>query len=737
MAVKTVALVSMIIIAAALAIGVGYAYTSSLEINSNNAPLSDELSVTPVSGDDSEYVGSAKVIRYSSSNDAGNMMYGIVSNASLTELKGIKLTFEGKAETHSVDSIALTIDTDMFVKDGYDSNQISAKLTKDGKEWTGSGPYVDQYAHSMKWVFGAMSDDGSTGLAASAASEEYGLSLVIQKDDDNTYPHPAKLSNQTFSIIIRANTSAPEHYYLYTDNNGHGDVRGAVADDSDHKFAPLADLSATGYIFGGWFADKELTVPFAFNVAVTEDKVAYAKWTPISYQVELILPACLSVKSGSTTQSVEYGTDMTPVVINAVDGYYFPYDYATDNDQGLTVTRDSAYQITVTGNITGQKSLTLKGASQFIISELARSVSEKSFEKFLDHQCSSSETSEENWWVYTGIDCAKNVNRVTIGGHLFAKSLKTIYWIGTDYSWNDLNAWKSIDGKLYISVPALYSLVDVNTGLVSVAVESSSETYLTIFDSALDMYDYGIDIIRHGDSPAKIAYTANERSAVLVTTDSLNQIVLTGQSEYFYRFDEGFNSFALARVDGAIYATYGNMGWNDDPSAGNSMFTRYSKVVSTTGNYLDVDLTFIYARTIADYNAVEFDSATSLTRATVEASFSINFVDGISQGLDLNGWDLYVGPDGSLTGTVNTYKSSSTNHIYYTVTFDSQGGSEVPPEFVPRKTYVPEPENPYKQSFEFGGWFLDQQCTEKYTFNERIVKSTVLYAKWTEAEAIP
>ena len=57
----------------------------------------------------------------------------------------------------------------------------------------------------------------------------------------------------------------------------------------------------------------------------------------------------MKVTSGSTTQSDLLVQDMTPVVVTADNGYYFPTDYPVAEKDGVTVTRDSASQVTVSG----------------------------------------------------------------------------------------------------------------------------------------------------------------------------------------------------------------------------------------------------------------------------------------------------------------------------------------------------------------------------------------------------
>lgn len=67
------------------------------------------------------------------------------------------------------------------------------------------------------------------------------------------------------------------------------------------------------------------------------------------YTVNVTAGANMKVTSGSTTQSDLLVQDMTPVVVTADNGYYFPTDYSVAGKDGVKVTRNSASQVTVSG----------------------------------------------------------------------------------------------------------------------------------------------------------------------------------------------------------------------------------------------------------------------------------------------------------------------------------------------------------------------------------------------------
>lgn len=70
----------------------------------------------------------------------------------------------------------------------------------------------------------------------------------------------------------------------------------------------------------------------------------------------------------------------------------------------------------------------------------------------------------------------------------------------------------------------------------------------------------------------------------------------------------------------------------------------------------------------------------------------------------------------------------------YTVSFESNGGTEIDSQAVVIGKTVNEPENPeHKEKPEtekFAGWYTDKDFTEKYDFSTKVKNSFTLYAKW-------
>ena len=70
----------------------------------------------------------------------------------------------------------------------------------------------------------------------------------------------------------------------------------------------------------------------------------------------------------------------------------------------------------------------------------------------------------------------------------------------------------------------------------------------------------------------------------------------------------------------------------------------------------------------------------------------------------------------------------------YTVTFDSNGGSEVQSQSVEKGSKVFKPANPIKKGFVFENWYIDKDLKELYDFETSVETNINLYAKWVYDE---
>lgn len=97
---------------------------------------------------------------------------------------------------------------------------------------------------------------------------------------------------------------------------------------------------------------------------------------------------------------------------------------------------------------------------------------------------------------------------------------------------------------------------------------------------------------------------------------------------------------------------------------------------------------------------------------------------------------MLAGCDGETPSSSSPIETGTDETIYHTVTFHSNGGSEVTPIKVKHNTFAKEPTKPTKENYRFGGWYVDNDSFQvKYLFRSTFVTSDWdLYAKWDEIE---
>lgn len=82
--------------------------------------------------------------------------------------------------------------------------------------------------------------------------------------------------------------------------------------------------------------------------------------------------------------------------------------------------------------------------------------------------------------------------------------------------------------------------------------------------------------------------------------------------------------------------------------------------------------------------------------------------------------------------TASWQKIADAAEIFYRVTFDSNGGSEVDEQYISVGETVTEPTNPVKDGYTFYGWYYNDT---KYDFDKKVSQDMVLTARWKEKAA--
>ena len=75
--------------------------------------------------------------------------------------------------------------------------------------------------------------------------------------------------------------------------------------------------------------------------------------------------------------------------------------------------------------------------------------------------------------------------------------------------------------------------------------------------------------------------------------------------------------------------------------------------------------------------------------------------------------------------------ASNSTSMFYTVSFDAQGGSAVASVKAEQGKTVTKPTDPVKPPFSFGGWYKEEECITPWNFaTDTVTADITLYAKW-------
>ncbi|MBQ1390389.1 MAG: InlB B-repeat-containing protein, partial [Firmicutes bacterium] len=94
----------------------------------------------------------------------------------------------------------------------------------------------------------------------------------------------------------------------------------------------------------------------------------------------------------------------------------------------------------------------------------------------------------------------------------------------------------------------------------------------------------------------------------------------------------------------------------------------------------------------------------------------------------------FLGWDSSFTNITGPLTVNAIWENLYTVTFETNGGTEVAIQAVRKGNQAVRPDDPVKEPcFPFGGWYRDAALTVEYDFTAAVTENLILYAKWDES----
>lgn len=70
-----------------------------------------------------------------------------------------------------------------------------------------------------------------------------------------------------------------------------------------------------------------------------------------------------------------------------------------------------------------------------------------------------------------------------------------------------------------------------------------------------------------------------------------------------------------------------------------------------------------------------------------------------------------------------------------TVSFDSKGGTDVPPQSLMYGEKLEPPESPTREGYTFTGWYKDVACDDRWDVEQDVIETDmILYAGWEKLE---
>ena len=214
---------------------------------------------------------------------------------------------------------------------------------------------------------------------------------------------------------------------------------------------------------------------------------------------------------------------------------------------------------------------------------------------------------------------------------------------------------------------------------------------------------------------------------VTFVNDDINKTVLQ-ESEVAYGDNAYYQKATPTKAPTAQY-TYTFAGWDNKVTLVTDDVVYTAVYASTVNKYkitfANEDGTVIQATEVEYGQMPKFEGDTPTKSATVEYTFTFN------------GWDKEIA---KVTGEA-VYKATYSakpitkddiSYKHYTVTFESNGGSSVVSQLVADGANAFKPEEPMRERYTFGGWFIDPECTKPFSFATPITSDITIYAKWVK-----
>ncbi|WDL95644.1 InlB B-repeat-containing protein [Alicyclobacillus sp. ALC3] len=512
------------------------------------------------------------------------------------------------------------------------------------------------------------------------------------------------LQNQfSFGTLITGNITLyakwiPQQYTVNFNSNGGSQVQYELVPYETDATAP-ANPTKTGYVFAGWYTDASLQTAFSFTTPITGNVTLYAKWTPQQYTVSFNSNGGSSVSS----ESVAYDSTATAPTAPTKTGYVFQGWY-TDS----TLQNQFSFGTPITGNITLYAKWTPQEYTVSFNSNGGSGVSSESvaYDSTATAPASPTKTGEvfAGWYTDSSLQNQFSFSTAITGNiTLYAK------WTPQQYT----VSFNSNGGSSVSSESVAYD----STATAPTAPTKTGEVFQGWYTDSTLQNQFSFSTVITGNITLYAKWTPQQYSV------NFNS---NGGSQVQYELvPYGTDATAPANPTktGYVFA-----GWYTD----STLQTAFSFTTPITGSLT------LYAKWTPQQYTVSFNSngGSGVSSESVAYDSTATAPTAPTKtGYVFQGWytdstlQNQFSFSTAITGSITLYAKWTPQQ--YTVSFNSNGGSQVQYELVPYETDATAPANPTKTGYVFAGWYTDSTLQNAFSFTTPIAGSLTLYAKWT------
>ncbi|MFA9465075.1 MAG: InlB B-repeat-containing protein [Velocimicrobium sp.] len=504
-------------------------------------------------------------------------------------------------------------------------------------------------------------------------------------------------NNQTYTAIW-----TPNNYSIEFDSTGGSEVSKITTTVDSVVSAPSSPIKA-GYLFEGWYRDRDLMTPYSFSTMEANNITLYAKWklnSQLTYKVEHYQQNVSG--DGYTLKDTENLTGAYNATVTAKEKTYSGYVFNSQESQTVksgVVAADGSLVLKLyydrdSYNITLKTNNQNKDIVQTLKYGVVVSVPEVTREGY----------NFGGWYSDSELTNAYTFDKMP------AENI-TVYasWMAASY----MISFNTNGGSILENV-----IQDCNTS-VSAPKDPTKQGYSFggwCSDSALST-TYTFDKMPAENITIYAKWVANSYT---ITADSNGGSKVGNITQ-----DCGttINEPTAPTREGYLFA-----GWYSDPELN----------AAYTFDTMPAEDSTVYAKWTANSYTITFDSngGTSVENITQDCGTAVSEPTApTKEGYRFAGWysDSKLSTAYSF-GTmpiedITVYASWTINQ--YTITFNTNEGSMVNSITQAYKSEVSAPENPTREGYSFIGWYKDSTLSTAYTFGTMPAEDSTVYAKWT------